>query len=217
MLNYESRLEIESSDGGRRVSLPGGFRITAAPASEPLTLEFVKNYLKVDGTADDALITHLIKGARTSAEMILNMGLLEQTVEESFEGFPQYWHRNPLKAITLKRGPLIAISSISYYDTDNAQQTLAASKYTARRSDATLPVVTPAPDEAWPETAGRPDAVTVTYQVGFADADSIPVDILDAILLMVADSYDNRTDSVKRLPTGSRLKLQAHQLNSFWT
>lgn len=188
--------------------------MTAPPASEPFDLDFVKNYLKVDGSEDDALITRLIKGARSAAEVFLNMALLEQTIQEQIGGFPGYWRRNPLRAITLKRGPAISVDSISYYDTDGNQQSF--NGYSLRQSQASLPVIAPLPDADWPETPQRIDAVTIEYRAGFADADSIHPDILDAILMMVADSYDNRTDSARRYPAASRLKLQAHRLDAFF-
>ena len=45
-------------------------KIAEAPASEPLLLEEIKVFLKVDTTADDALITSLISSARVYAEKI---------------------------------------------------------------------------------------------------------------------------------------------------
>jgi uncharacterized phiE125 gp8 family phage protein len=211
---YESKLELDYNDS-RRVALPGGFKIVAQPAEEPLELAFVKNYLKVDYDADDALITHLIKGARSSAEQFLNMGLIEQSVQEQIASFPLYRRMNPHQAIILKRGPIVSVTSIVYYDEDNAQQTLSASRYTVQQATNILPAIAPVGDEGWPSTYDRIDAIQITYKVGYASASDIPVDILDAMLLMISDQYDNRTDGVRTLPTGSQLKLLPHRLDAF--
>jgi len=194
--------------------LPGGLRVTTPPAAEPFTLDFVKNYLKVDASYDDDLIEHLIRSARSRAEGLLNMGLLPQAIEEQFERFPPYHPNNPQRAVVLKKGPIIGINSISYTDADEAQQTMAASGYDYRASTSSLPILSPL-GEGWPDTDSRANAVMVNYQVGFADADSIPPDILDAMLYMIADRYDNRTDNPRALPQASERLLRLHRLEAF--
>ena len=52
------------------------WKVTTAPVNEPWTLSDVKNYLKVDTSADDTLITTLISAARQAAESYLNMALI---------------------------------------------------------------------------------------------------------------------------------------------
>jgi len=211
---YDNKLELDYNQS-RRVTLPGGFKVATAPAAEPFELAFVKNYLKVDFTEDDALITHLIKGARSTAEQFLNMGLLQQTIEEQLDGFPAQRRLNPQQAIVLKRGPIIDIQSIAYYDADNTEQTLAANQYTVLEATNVLPALAPVTDSGWPDTYSRIDAVKITYRTGYASASAIPADILDAMLLMISDQYDNRTDGVRALPTGSQLKLLQHRLDAF--
>jgi len=58
------------------------WKVSTAPASEPITLAEAKLYLRVDTTADDALITALITAARETVE------LQNVTEAQSTSGFP---------------------------------------------------------------------------------------------------------------------------------
>ncbi len=51
-----------------------------ALAGEPITLAAMKNFLRVDHTADDALITQLIIGARKLLEARLNVSIIPHEV-----------------------------------------------------------------------------------------------------------------------------------------
>src|SRR5262245_55104347 len=50
-----------------------------APVSEPLSLTEAKNYLRVEHSADDALIASLIAAARTQVEARTRRALITQT------------------------------------------------------------------------------------------------------------------------------------------
>jgi hypothetical protein len=47
------------------------------------------------------------------------------------------------------------------------------------------------------------NVVFVRYVAGFADAASVPAPLKHGMMLVIGDMYENRTDSVKRLPTAS--------------
>jgi len=102
--------------------ITGQYRITTAPATEPLTLTDAKLHLKVDTTADDDLITALIAAVRQSVERYCNLGLITQTVTEKYDRFNSNGFR-------LSVSPAIAISAVTYTDSAGATQTLSTDVY----------------------------------------------------------------------------------------
>jgi len=47
------------------------------------------------------------------------------------------------------------------------------------------------------------NAVIAEYVVGYSSASDVPAPLRQGMLLVIADMYENRIDSVKRLPTAS--------------
>ena len=56
------------------------WRVTVDQTNELWTLNEVKNYLKVDDSADDSLITTIIKGAREAVEARQNISTVNKTI-----------------------------------------------------------------------------------------------------------------------------------------
>lgn len=156
---------------------------TIAPATEPVTLEEAKAHCRVEHTADDTLITGLIAAATGHLDGwsgILGRCLITQTWRQDFGGFAC--------KLRLPLGPAASIASITYYDGDNAQQTLDAEAY-GLFVDAAGPYAALKPDQVWPGCYSRRDAVSVTYVCGAAAV--LPA-IKSAILMLVGHWYANR-------------------------
>jgi len=92
------------------------WKITTQPANEIFTLQEVKDYLKVDDSTEDALITTLLQSARQAAERYLNQALITQTITEKLD-------RLQLSTIYLSVSPVISVSSFQYADGENTTQT----------------------------------------------------------------------------------------------
>lgn len=65
--------------------MPVSYQITTPPTSEPLTLSYVKSWLRIDFADDDALIADLISDVRREAENILRQSLATQTIQSIVE------------------------------------------------------------------------------------------------------------------------------------
>ncbi|WP_310419720.1 head-tail connector protein [Mycoplana sp. BE70] len=157
---------------------------TSAPASTPVSLVEAKASLRVDFSDDDDLITSLIAAAVNHFDGwsgTLGRALVTQSWRQDF---------GRLGVMRLPVGPVASIAKIEYFDGDNVVQTVADTVYTLR-TDAVGSYVDLAPDQAWPTTHTRPDAVSVTYVAGTAAAD-VPAAIKTALLLMVGHFYANR-------------------------
>ena len=181
---------------------------TTAPVNEPWTLSDVKNYLKVDTSADDTLITTLISAARQAAESYLNMALITQTVTEKLD-------RLNSPTLYLSVSPVISVSNFQYADSQNTTQTFASTNYVVDTfsKPARLSL---AYGKTWPTLYGNINDVTITYTAGFGtEASGVPTQIRQAMLMMIADSYDNREDYVKKMPTASQYLLDQYRVQYF--
>lgn len=165
--------------------------LETAPASKPLTLADVKTALHVDHTHEDSLLNIYIDAATAKIDGysgLLGRALVDQTWSQSFDGFA------PCMRLPIE--PFKAVSSVTYYDADNVQQTLPTSVYQVL-TDELGPIFTLQAGQTWPATYLRDDAVKVTFTAGYgADDTAIPADIKQAMLLMIAGWFRNRENFV---------------------
>jgi uncharacterized phiE125 gp8 family phage protein len=159
---------------------------TAAPTAL-VSLAEAKVHLVVDAelTEFDALISGFIATATQHFDGysgVLGRALVTQTWRQDFCGFSG--------RMALPLGPAASISSVAYFDGSNATQTLAASVY-GLFTDARGPYVGLKPDQVWPSSYSRPDAVSVTYVAG-QDAADVDPRVKTAIMMLVASWFEHR-------------------------
>ena len=95
--------------------------VSIAPTIEPVTLAEAKLHLKVENTADDDLITSLIKTARQWCEGYQNRSYITRTITLKTDKFP--------KVFRLPRPQLLTVTSIKYIDLAGVEQTLDSGVY----------------------------------------------------------------------------------------
>ena len=184
------------------------WKVTTAPATEIFTLQEVKGYLKVDDSTEDTLISTLLQSARQAAESYLNQALITQTITEKLD-------RLNHPTIYLSVSPVIAVSSFQYQDGVNSTQTYDAANYVV---DTFLKPgrLSLGYGKTWPTLYGNINDVTITYTAGYnTEPSGVPMQIRQAVLMMIADSYDNREDYVKKLPTASEYLLDQYRVQLF--
>lgn len=164
--------------------------LITAPATEPVTLTEAKAHLYVTHADDDTLIGAYIAAAREDAEHRLGRLLVTQTWELSLGAFP---------SVIVMPVPIASIVSITYTDTDGADQVLDPATYQAD-TVATPGVIAPAYGQSWPETYAEYNAVRVRYTAGFGLAADVPAGIKAWILLRVGALYENRESAVSGQP-----------------
>lgn len=168
---------------------------TAAPA-DLITTSEAKAQCRIDSTDEDTLVAALISAALSHLDGysgVMGRALVTQTWQQDFDGFSD--------KMRLPVGDLIAITSVTYYDASNAQQTLASSVYAAF-TDALGPYLALKPNQSWPAVYSRADAVRVTWTAGYGAAAAVPAAIKQAALLLIAHWYDNRAGvAVGETPT----------------
>ena len=170
--------------------------VTSAPAVEPVTLVEAKLHLRVDHTTDDDLIDILRKAAREIVELHTNRSLITQTRVIKLDNFPYF------DTIKLTYGPVSSLTSITYDDSDDVNQTLSSGDYW---TDFTSGIARVVVKNSWPTTYDKPNAVQITYVAGYGAAGSnIPQALKQAMLLILGHLYENRQQViVSGSPTGA--------------
>lgn len=64
--------------------------IETQPSAEPVALVDMKNFLRVEFTDDDALITGMIQAAREAVEAFCNRSLVQKGYRQSLDSFPYF-------------------------------------------------------------------------------------------------------------------------------
>jgi uncharacterized phiE125 gp8 family phage protein len=187
-------------------------RRTVSPSDLPISLEFIRDqHLRVmNDSAEDEWITNAIRSAAQQAEEHTQRALVRQTWQQVVSGFPCSGQ------IVLERPPLIAVSSVAYYDGDNALQELAGSPTgieVVPSGAYSKAIVRPLVGTSFPSTYSRPDAVTVTFTAGYTDDESPELSMINqGIALMVGEMYKLRSLSVQE-PNNTPALLQ---IERFW-
>jgi len=161
------------------------FTATAASGgTEPVTLAEAKTHMRVDSDDENTYIGSLITAAREFVEERQRRQLIYETRYRYFDAFPE-------GEIIIPYPPLVSVTSITYYDDTDSEQTLSSSYYQADTSNEPGRIKLNY-GYAWPSTYLRMNAVTVTYVGGYADTADIPDSTKQAILMLVAHWFENR-------------------------
>jgi len=169
--------------------------LITAPALEPVTVAEAKSHMKVEHTDDDTLIAVYIKAARQRLETRTRRTFVTTTWKMHFDRFPKHLgvgDARRARRFIIECPPLQTVSSIKYWDTDGALQTLSTDYYLVDAASE--------PGEicqkygyTWPATRALANAVGVEYVAGYGDeAADVPADIRVAVLLLAAHFYEHR-------------------------
>jgi len=170
-----------------------GLKLITAPAEEPVTLAEAKLHCRVDGSADDTLITALIAAARQQGEHRTGRAFVTQTWELALDAFPE-------SEIELPIVPAASITSVKYLDGNEVEQTISSADY-AIDSYGLRHWLIPSYGVSWPSTLDAANAVKVRYVAGYGAASAVPEGIKAWILLAVGTLYQNR-EAVTQGQTG---------------
>ncbi|ARR52138.1 hypothetical protein HY78_01015 [Rhizorhabdus wittichii DC-6] len=166
--------------------------VTAAPASEPVTLEEAQGQVLPGSVADDAVLTRYIKAARAHVEGICGTPLVSRTIAVKCDRFADF--------AAVPTVPLFEVSAIEYVDAAGAAQTLSPDVYEVR-SDGLVASIALKPHQSWPGTWPG-SRITLTADVGY---DEVPEHIKQAMLLLIGHWFENREATgaeMSKIPLG---------------
>lgn len=188
--------------------------VTVAPTVEPVTLAEAKLHLRVDGNAEDDYITSLIIAAREWAEGFTRRAFINRTIRLSLEEFPT--------EIRLPFGKTQSISSFAYTDSDGNAATLTSGVTYTLDSESEPARLVPYYNTQWPSVYDVPNAIQITYVVGYgAAATSVPTSIKQAMLLACGNWYENREATISgtiiaEVPLAAEALLTQYRILEFF-
>jgi uncharacterized phiE125 gp8 family phage protein len=162
------------------------WKVSIAPAVEPVTIDDLKTFARIDGDDEDTLLESFISSARSFTEKYLNRALIEQTITLKMDIWPG-------EVIELPRPPLISITAVETLDEDDT-----ATEYD---NDNYYIITTQEPGLLILKYGGTPPQNTVRYYGGFqirykagygATSASVPAPIKEAIKQWAMTMYENR-------------------------
>jgi uncharacterized phiE125 gp8 family phage protein len=156
---------------------------TVEPATEPVTLAEAKAHLRLDSTADDNLLTGLIRAARQEVEQATGTALLEQSWRLALDCWPGNG------TALLKVYPLREVLSVTLYGSEGEASMLAPENY---QVDALSRPARIHFDTAPPALRAM-NGVEIDFSAGFGEAGADVPDLLKrAMLLLVTHWYEFR-------------------------
>lgn len=189
--------------------------VIVPPPFEPVTLAEVYAQLRLDpditsspaeiSHPDDMMLRSQIQAAREFVEVATRRALVTQTFRLSVGVKPNFFGWRSAggclsERIFLRRPPLQRVIQVSYFDTDNALQTVDPFDYYV--TDDQVPELRFVAGAPTFSMFNRPDALRVEYVAGYAPAGSppttqeeftasVPETLKQAVLIGVQLAYDN--------------------------
>ncbi len=153
--------------------------------AEPITLEQAKVHLRTipDDASEDLYITSLISGAREWCENHTGIALVEQEITAYFECG---------EVLTLPRPPVNAVTAVV---SDGEEVEFVLNKFTGKVA-----------------LDGVHKEIYATYNAGYSKDRQFPFSIAQAILLIVAHWYMNRTAVEVGAVAGIEVPLGAYSI-----
>lgn len=182
-----------------------GLQVTTAPTVEPLTLQEVKEYLRVEDSTDERVIRPFVETVRRLAEEHLGRALMTQTLtlfvdaydelaDPLWEGMRTGAYLNYYKNyINLPRTPVTSVTSVSTFDDSDTETTMASSRYYVDNVREPARVVL-RQGETFPTALRVANAIKVVYVAGYTSAYAVPEPIRMGMLQHIAYLYEHRGD-----------------------
>lgn len=154
------------------------FTTTVEPTIEPITIEQLKDRLRIGSTCEfDAELALVLTSARKQVEQDTYRRLINQTVVGRMDGFLS------VREIEMRLAPISSVTGITYIDQNGDSQTLATSVYGTDLLS-TPPRIILKTSQNWLDTEyNTANSVVITFVAGYgATAASVPAQARLAIV-----------------------------------
>lgn len=166
--------------------------LLTGPTMEPVSLDDIKNHLRVDLADDDELITAYMLTARRTCERIGRKKFVSQTWDLWMDSFVGVGTIQLPKSMS----PLGSVVHVKYWDLDDIESTVNAANYIVDTTSQPARIVLKT-DQTWPADVLREvNGVDIQVVVGFGDDADVPEEYKQAIKLLVGHFYENREDII---------------------
>jgi len=153
-----------------------------APTAYPCTVEEAKLACRISGSDEDSLISDYIGEAVECVQNDAEIALCTQTRIQYLDDFPD-------GPIELRMPPVQSVTSVTYYDFDNTQQTVSSSLYDTDLTSRPGLIMPTFAQVIWPIAMCKLHCVAVTFVCGYGAPTDVPLAAKKAIYLRVAASY----------------------------
>lgn len=191
------------------------FQLVTAPptpiyANDPVDLSQMYAWLnQTDDLDSNTVLPTLIVAARQAIEDWTGRAIVTQTWNMFLDQFPipnlgiyapgspfveapiqnNTWPVTPdIWAIKIPKSPIQSITSVTYTDANQVQQTMPTSGYSVDLTSA-IPRIFPVPGGYWPTSANQPNAVQIQFIAGYT---IVPQTLVMAIQMLAAQWYETR-------------------------
>lgn len=157
---------------------------STAPVIEPITVDELKDHLRVETNDFDLELQSLIAVARKSLEIETGLVVFTSTRKMYFDGFPP----NSYSRLFLYGTPVQSVTHIKYYDSDGAQQTWSGSNYQLQEGRPNY--VQCVFGKTWPAHRSIQDRVEIQYICGKTTTAAIDERIKQALKIYCSLQFD---------------------------
>lgn len=187
----------------------------------------VKEFLRLDGNADDNALQIIIDACTKRVESLIDQKLIEQTWAIYFDAFPgtpvdDWWDGvrqgsiteliSPCKNLELPFGPLSEVEVFNTYGDDNQAVEFENINFYADNIS-NVPTISLLSGSVWPATILRPkNGIEIIAKFGYSDdADDIPQDLKQGLMAFIAYCYEHRGDENPKIPANAMLFFEPYR------
>lgn len=177
-------------------------RIVTAPVVEPVSLDRAVEHCHAELGIEDAEFNGYIVTAREYCEKFQGRAYINQTIEATYD-------KLPAMPIYLPRSPAISVLSIKIYDKLNVETELSLSDFFIDTDNEPARIVYN-DGNTWPSVTLRSiSALKIQYTAGYGTtAESVPRNVISAMLLYISYLYENRNGEVPEAPEAIKVLLR---------
>jgi uncharacterized phiE125 gp8 family phage protein len=157
----------------------------SGPAVEPVSLAEAKAHLRLETSADDALVTSLIITSRLHIEAALGLALTAQDWTLVLDAWPA------TGVVNIPMRPVSAVSVVRVRNADGSPEVIDSGTYVFEGAGIPPRLVPGA--GAWPTPERAIAGIEIDFTAGFGTtAASVPEPVRQAVKLLVAHWYEHR-------------------------
>ena len=157
---------------------------STAPTIEPITVDELKDHLRIETNDFDLELASLISVARKSLEIETGLVVFTSTRKMFLDRFPP----NSFSRLYLYGTPVQSVSHVKYYDDSGTQQTWSSSKYNLQEGRPNY--IQCVFGETWPAHRSVQDKIEIQYVCGKTTTAAIDERIKQAIKLNCSMQFD---------------------------
>lgn len=177
------------------------FWVLTPPTLEPVTLSEVKEYIKLDGKAEDKYLESIIKAVRLALEGILGRSIMTQTIMLRLDAWPS-------NVLNLPRPPLVSVTAIRTLDEAGAKTVYSASNYYINTGGGKAQIVIKCASSLPSNYNRAHGGYEVEYIAGYGNEISdVPETIRQAVLQWVAAVYETKVPDLSTPPANVKATL----------